>query len=121
MIFTDLIAAMMMGTWFLTLSEYKNKLIRFGQTAFTLVTIIGVGTITLAYIFYSTAEIATQNYQNVVGWHEDVRIEHIRHPSTSKEAEIRKFYEIMASNPDQLTRREYYKLKTQHQMVLYTK
>lgn len=121
MILTDLIAAMMMGTWFLTLSEYKDKLIRLGQTAFVLVSITGVGTIALAYIFYSTAEIATQNYQNVVGWYEDVRIEEIRHPSASKNKEIHKFYEIMAGNPNQLTRREYFKLKAQYQSVIHTK
>lgn len=121
MILGDILALAMVGTWLLALDEYKAKLLAQGRTTFTLLAITGVATIIISYVFYSTAQIASKDYGQVVGWYETVRIAEISGPSEKKEQEIRKFYTIMAQNPKELSHREFYKLKTQYKNVIYTK
>ncbi|WP_180190201.1 hypothetical protein [Acinetobacter sp. YH01009] len=121
MVLTDLIAVVMLSTWFLTVSEYKEKLINFGKTAFNLIAITGAATIVLSFVFYNTAQIAAKDYGNVVNWYEDVRYEEVMTNSADQKVEIQKFYSLMAQNPKELSRREYYKLKSQYRAVIYTK
>ena len=121
MILGDILALAMVGTWLLALDEYKAKLLAWGRTTFTLLAITGVATIIISYVFYSTAQIASKDYGQVVDWYETVRIAEISEPSEKKEQEIRKFYTIMAQNPKELSRREFYKLQTQYKNVIYTK
>lgn len=121
MIYNDILALAMIGTWLLTIDEYKAKLLTWGRSAFTLLAVTGVATICITYVFYSTAQIASKDYGQVVGWYENVRTAEVREPSEKQEKEIRKFYTIMAQNPKELSRREYYKLETQYKNVIYTK
>lgn len=77
MILGDILALAMVGTWLLALDEYKAKLLAWGRTTFTLLAITGVATIIISYVFYSTAQIASKDYGQVVGWYETVRIAEI--------------------------------------------
>ena len=121
MIMTDLLLVAMLGTWLLSLDEYKDKIMPFGKKVFKLVSITGVATIILSYVFYSMAQIALKDYGNVISWYEDVRIIEMSEPSAQQKEEVRAFYKIMASNPEKLTRREYLKLKSQYKSVIHTK
>lgn len=121
MILTDLMAAVMLGTWFLTLTEYKDKLINLGKTTFNFVAITGVATIVLSFIFYNTAQIAVKDYGNVVEWYDDVRYADIKTSSMSQKEEIQKFYSLMAQSPKELSRRDYHKLESQYKSAIYTK
>lgn len=121
MILNDILAIAMIGTWLLTLDEYKAKFLAWGRSAFTWLAFTGVATICITYIFYSMAQIASKDYGQVVDWYENVRLAEIREPSEKQEKEIRKFYTIMAQNPKELSRREYYKLQMQYKNVIYTK